>query len=377
MRGHRDRTEDLCGKVGRQNGGVAFVAGNLYRFNGKKYVKQDHKEFELDMLNRMKADGKDFRLGKVKQVVTEIEATGRKGGINKGDMPFLRSGPNCTALPARVIPCDNGLLAVDAFVAGNEQKDFLRPHTAFYVSDFCLPFAFDPEASCPQWLSFLDDTFFDHGKGVVDCERIELLQEVMGYLLLERNDRQKCFMFHGASRSGKSTVAYIAGKLVGDENHHAIDFGDLVGRFNLASLVGKRLVIVNEGDAKGESFEVKPRIMGKLNAIIGRDKIPVEAKYKDTISIELPAKPLIVCNSKPQFHDPAGAFANRLVSIGFYNGRAEGSQDFTLWGRLESELPGIMLWALQGLRRLESKGRSRCLWIPLSKCKTIGTTGHG
>ena len=52
----------------------------------------------------------------------------------------------------------------------------LTPHSPDYVSDFCLPYDYDPEAQCPLWEEKLLE--------ILEYEdKVDLLQEIFGYCL--------------------------------------------------------------------------------------------------------------------------------------------------------------------------------------------------
>jgi putative DNA primase/helicase len=61
-------------------------------------------------------------------------------------------------------------------------------------------------------------------------------------------------------------------------------------------------------------------------------------------------------NSLPRFKDDGGALAHRMIVLqmvkSFY-----GEEDTTLESRLKAELPGILLWSLEGLKRLRKQGK--------------------
>jgi phage/plasmid-associated DNA primase len=65
---------------------------------------------------------------------------------------------------------------------------------------------------------------------------------------------------------------------------------------------------------------------------------------------------MIIGNELPQFTDASGAFASRFIlmttDISFL-----GKEDPTLPHRLKAELPGILLWAIEGWKRLKARGR--------------------
>ncbi|MET3210365.1 UNVERIFIED_CONTAM: phage/plasmid-associated DNA primase [Paenibacillus sp. PvR008] len=53
----------------------------------------------------------------------------------------------------------------------------LEEHSYDFYSSVQVPITYDPEATCPRFLEFLND-IFDH-----DQERIDLIAEMFGYCL--------------------------------------------------------------------------------------------------------------------------------------------------------------------------------------------------
>ena len=64
--------------------------------------------------------------------------------------------------PANVIAFANGLLDVEAYLAGSVD---LLDHTPNWFSCNCLPHGFDQDAVCPRWLEFLDQVFDGDASG--------------------------------------------------------------------------------------------------------------------------------------------------------------------------------------------------------------------
>jgi putative DNA primase/helicase len=69
----------------------------------------------------------------------------------------------------------------------------------------------------------------------------------------------------------------------------------------------------------------------------------------------LPTRFVLISNELPRLTDSSGALASRLVILrltqSFY-----GQEDMGLYERLKVELPGILLWAIEGWHRLRVRG---------------------
>jgi putative DNA primase/helicase len=70
--------------------------------------------------------------------------------------------------------------------------------------------AYDPDATAPRWLQFLDEVT-GH-----DPETVRFLQKAVGYSLTGHTVEQCLFILHGSGSNGKSTFLTVLGQLLGD-----------------------------------------------------------------------------------------------------------------------------------------------------------------
>ncbi|MDP9317271.1 MAG: hypothetical protein M3R24_41520, partial [Chloroflexota bacterium] len=73
---------------------------------------------------------------------------------------------------------------------------------------------YDPAATCPLWLKFLDEVFPD------DVALVRYLQRAIGYSLTGDTREQKLFVCYGKGRNGKSVLLNIVRKMMGDYAEH-------------------------------------------------------------------------------------------------------------------------------------------------------------
>ena len=64
---------------------------------------------------------------------------------------------------------------------------------------------------------------------------------------------------------------------------------------------------------------------------------------------------MLVSNELPKFPDQSGAMATRPLVFRFTESFL-GREDKALDAKLEAELPGILLWAIEGWKRLRKRG---------------------
>jgi putative DNA primase/helicase len=82
----------------------------------------------------------------------------------------------------------------------------------------------------------------------------------------------------------------------------------------------------------------------------------VQRKNLLAVTTKLPTRVMIATNELPNLRDASGAFTGRLLVLRLTNSFA-GREDTGLSAKITPELPGILLWAVDGLRRLRQRGR--------------------
>jgi putative DNA primase/helicase len=271
--------------------------------------------------------------------------------------------------PRSVIATENGLLDV----TGKEPR--LLDHTPDFFNVSALDFAYDPDAECPNWLSFLTDAFGvvesdgtgtewdpayedfrENTRTTPDEQKNKALQEWFGLCLTCRMQYHKMLGIIGPKRSGKSTIARILTALLGADNIATPTLSMLPGSFGLQPLLDKKLVIF--GDACMDKDPINAaRVVEILKTISGEDAIDVNRKYKAPLAgVRLFCRIMMLANSLQRLTDPTGTISDRFIFLettqSFY-----GKEDYTLNRRLMNELPGILNWALEGWFRLKTRGR--------------------
>jgi putative DNA primase/helicase len=125
----------------------------------------------------------------------------------------------------------------------------------------------------------------------------------------------------------------------------------LKDRFGLSSLIGKPLAIIS--DARFEGWGVQTAVE-RLLAISGEDAIDVDRKNRPIWNGRLGARFMIMTNKVPELGDSSGAISSRFLVLEMVRSWL-GKEDRTLESRLMTELPGILLWAIDGLTDLASE----------------------
>lgn len=324
--------------VRSQTGGVRFIAGLLvehmvknvdafysagsyYFYENGVYAAQDDLAAQAKVQEFL--DPRYSSMNAITDVVGQWRAKIRKKESEINSSPYI-------------INLKNGLYDV--------KKDIFKPHTPEFYSTVQLGAAYDPNAKCPRFLSFLDD--------ILPKEEIYLVQEILGYLLIPINKAQKAFIFVGAANAGKSTLLLVAQEiLLGIDNVTNIPWQMLSERFKTAELFGKLANIFADLPSKNIDDN------GIFKALTGEDYLTVERKNKNPFRFHPYARLLFSCNTLPtNYGDRSEGFYRRLIIVRFEKSVPENKRDPNLRDKLKREADGILTWALVGLRRLISNG---------------------
>lgn len=242
--------------------------------------------------------------------------------------------------PKSLIILNNGVLN---FHTG----EFAEGHTPALFALWHLPFSYSPTATCPKWDAFIAETFAH------DQDAARALQQWAGYLISGRTDLHKALMLIGPPRSGKGTISRVLQQLVGLQNSVSPSLGSLGGNFGAQVLIGKTFAVFE--DSRNDRDRNIGQTVERIIGITGGDAQTIDRKYSEAWNGKLNTRFMLVSNEVPRLNDASGALVNRFVSIELKRSHAD-NPDPNLGDKLAAELPGIFLWALEGLRDLEAAG---------------------
>ncbi len=331
-------------------GNATTFAGNVYRFNGTKYVIMSDADLRCEIytfLDKARSQKTNRvatpNIGNVKEIASAFKALTL---LSSGKAPPCWKGPANGNADALVV-CANGILNLTTRQLENATPDF------FTLT--ALDYTFEPSRNPPWlWLEFLGQVFPDNPAA------IDLLQEVFGYLLVPDTGQQKIFVLHGPRRSGKGTTLRVLTRLLGRDNVVATDLFALGERFGLSPLLGHHVATIGDAGRLGNSG----RALQRLLSISAEDAVTLDRKLDPEMwSGRLSVRFVIATNSIRDLADPHGALASRLLAIPFRHSFL-GLEDPTLSDRLAKELPGILNWAIDGWRRLKERGRFGAFGMP-------------
>lgn len=224
----------------------------------------------------------------------------------------------------------------------------LLPHAPEHRRLCALNIVWDPAAKAERFLAFLSEIWGDEKDY---AERVDFLQEWMGYLLLPSNRFERFLWLTGAGANGKSVLLDVMANLVGRENTTWAHLDRLNRSAVRAALEGKMLNISTEMNADGTLAD------GHLKSITSGEAVDAEAKYKDPYSFIPTVKLVAATNHLPRLKDTSGGFARRACILAFNKVFKPEERDANLGRTLAGELTGILAWSLDGLARLLERGR--------------------
>jgi putative DNA primase/helicase len=101
----------------------------------------------------------------------------------------------------------------------------------------------------------------------------------------------------------------------------------------------------------------------RLLSISGEDTLTIDRKFKDPWTGKLPSRIHVISNELPALGDASTAIVGRIVLLPLSNSWL-GKEDHGLERELQAELPGILNWSLDGLRRLTIENDNRFTRVP-------------
>jgi putative DNA primase/helicase len=309
---------------------------------------------EFDRLNRQAigaSSGSDSR-PKVKPVTTKLisnvtQALTGMALLRVKDVPaapaWISPYKDWDALD--LLPARNALIHLPSLLAGLPCT--IAPTPALFCS-YALDFDFDRHAPKPtKWFEFLAQLWED------DHQSIELLQEWFGYLLTADTSQQKMLMLIGPKRSGKGTIARILRALISPDNVASPTLSKLAYPFGLAPLLGKRAAIISDARLSGRTDQAI--VVERLLSITGEDSQSIDRKHREDWEGKLSVRFLLISNELPRLTDASAALPSRMLVLKLTKSFL-GHEDRKLLTKLLPELPGILLWAIEGWRRLHERG---------------------
>ena len=202
--------------------------------------------------------------------------------------------------PEHLMPFTNGVL--------DRRSMKLMPHSPDHRMTWCLPYGYDPLASCQPLQEWLLETVNN------DESTYHLILGYLHGIVTGRTDWQKYLELIGPGGTGKSTLIRLATALVGKDNCHSTTLSKLeTSRFETASLKDKKLVMITDAERFGGGASV-------LKAVTGQDMLPYERKLKQSGQGFIPQCLVVLAANEPiSLSDYTSGLERRRLVVNFNN----------------------------------------------------------
>jgi len=225
----------------------------------------------------------------------------------------------------------------------------LAPHLPSRLMTRVVLVAYEPEARCDRWLQFLSEIFAD------DADLIDFIRRAIGYSLTAETTEQCLFVAYGPGANGKSTFLDVLSRICG--SYCATSSSETFMQRkadaptnDLARLRGARVVLSTE---TGEDRRLDESF---VKWTTGGDRVLARFLFREHFEFQPRFKLWLACNHRPIIRGADAGIWRRIRLIPFTQTFAGDRCDRHLSNKLESELPGILAWAVQGCAEWQSSG---------------------
>jgi putative DNA primase/helicase len=240
--------------------------------------------------------------------------------------------------------CPNGVVDL-------RNGELLDPNPNWLMTKRCKV-NFNPQAQCPKFLSFLDETFQE------DPGLMNFIQRWIGYSLTADTTAQTFAVFYGVGANGKSTLVETIQRIAGDyvktappDTFIQKQSGGIPN--DVAALRGSRMVLTTETEANAKLAEAK------VKGMTGGDRVSARYMRGEFFEFNPTWKITISTNHRPRISGGDYGIWRRVVLVPFNNIVTPDKQDPLLPNKLLEEAEGILAWAVKGAMLWYSSGGGR------------------
>ena len=313
----------------------------FWRWNGCNWLNLPEPELSADVGTFLNTRFRKVTKSAVANVVGALKSRAMLPGDRQipSWLDGRESGP--------VLAVKSGLVDLNSAADGITDK-CLIPHTPLWFNAAALGYEFDSTADCPTWKRVLRDNL----EG--DVERIRIVQEFFGYCLVPGLDHHRFLVLEGDGSNGKSVVLAGLTAMLGRANVSSVPLHRLTDRFSPAETLSKLANVSAETDKTSKAIE------HRLKELTSGDPCLFERKFAQPITALPTAKLIFACNERPHFRDRSSGLWRRMILVPFRRqvppDEVVRGMDTVAWWEAKGELPGILNWAIEGLRRLREQG---------------------
>jgi P4 family phage/plasmid primase-like protien len=237
----------------------------------------------------------------------------------------------------------------------------LEPAKPEHFATWRIDVEYDPAATCPWWMTMIADMFGDKGDDE-QRELVRVMQELFGCALIDKKPRSlsKACVLWGIANLGKSGPLDVIAGLFG--NSISAPIGSVEGTHGLMPFQRRAPWVLHE------AFNGQWNFSTNVKSIITQDPVQINVKNGPMLNTVIRAPIFWATNFQPQFKEATRAIVDRMIVIEvsrqFDNRKPIGAaaealrRGFSKPGELvvATELPGLLNWAIAGLRRALERG---------------------
>lgn len=206
-----------------------------------------------------------------------------------------------------------------------------------------IPHNYDPKATCPRFMKFMNELFYE--------EDIPVVQEYLGYCLIPNTLAQTALFIIGEGGEGKSRITVLMEHILGQDSIIIGKFHKLQEKFTMVSL-DKQMMFIDDD----LSLEAIDDTSNFKKIVTAETSMEVEPKGKPSYKTRLYSRILCCGNGAIQSKfDRSDGFYRRLL-LCKVKPAPDRKPDRTLSDKLDEEIPGIINWLLEGLCRVVKNG---------------------
>ena len=229
------------------------------------------------------------------------------------------------------------------------ENDVLHKHDrSLYRFDVPVTL-FDETAKCPVWKDFLSYC-------LPKKDEQALLQVFFGLALstIPPEIYQQALWINGNPGTGKSTILSVLKSVVGAAN--TVSLGPITAPATHNGVAfdfsNKKLLCLDDYTSQGKAKDMQWAAL--LRPFISGTALPYKKLYHDVIEMSPLCLTVITSNDDPPIFSSNDGLNRRIRTLNVY--RVPEKPDMTLRDRLHNELPGIVNWAINGLRAYNKNG---------------------
>ena len=326
---------------------LRHYCGDWYLYTDGRYVQVQEEEIDKKITGFLVRIGEDALSTTLRRDIVGILKSDAFCGLDgsKYEMPcFLSSGKKAV----NFIAMKNGIINVDELLAAMKAGTVLPlplPLTPDFFSRFRLDYGYNPEATCPRFMQYLEEVQPNE-------KNREMLQMIAGLLLIPDTSYNVAFFLVGQGGTGKSVFMNVLEALVGSDNCCCVPLASLAFRFANIGLTESLANIIGDMPVTPDSGRLAD-MEGVFKKVTSGETLFVERKFMNGKEARVTARCVFATNEMPHFSDRSNGVWDRVRVIPFnVVFRNTDKQNPHLFEELCGELPGILNWALDGLRKL-------------------------